>query len=132
MANATQVQRVFQIVALKTKQDAASGVATSHGDVMRLWNSKVKVSTGEAVTEAFVDAAMIAFARVLKHDSLLQHVLAVPFFKLSFCALEFSSCLLSFHNTVGNSKLAGRGALWQGDAVGQHLQVGLSTAEGQE
>lgn len=63
------MQRVFQIGEFKARSEATTGKRMTLEDLSRLWNSRVKVSSGEAITTTFLQAAMITWDWLLKKDS---------------------------------------------------------------
>lgn len=63
------MQRIFQIGEFKTRLEVASGKRLTVEDLSRLWNSRVKVSSGEAITPNFLQAAVLAWDWLLKKDS---------------------------------------------------------------
>lgn len=64
-----KVQRVFQVGAFKARQEAVTGKRQSVEDVAKQWNSHVRVSSGEAITAAFMQAAVLTWDLLLKRDS---------------------------------------------------------------
>ena len=71
-----QVQRIFQIMALKDMKEKESGRKLSVQDVVSLYNSKVSISSGETVNSGFVDSATVVWETVLKHGPLQKLVVA--------------------------------------------------------
>lgn len=73
----SSVQRIFQIASFKARQEQLTGEKVNSQRIMQLWNSKVKTSSGEAVTEGFVDAGMAVFKAILCQDGVRSHVTCV-------------------------------------------------------
>ena len=71
-----QVQRIFQILALKDLKEKESGRKLSVPDVVSLYNSKVLISSGETVNSGFVDSATVVWETVLKHGPLQKLIVA--------------------------------------------------------
>lgn len=75
----SNVQRVFQIMALKSRQEKLTGKRVTVAEVVSLYNSKVSVSSGEAVTSGFIDSATCIWENVLKHQPLRKLIVAAAF-----------------------------------------------------
>jgi len=60
---------VFQIGEFKARQEAATGKRMTVDDVFRQWNTRVKVSSGEAITANFLQGAVLVWDWLLKKDS---------------------------------------------------------------
>jgi hypothetical protein len=73
----TQVQRIYQIVQFKMRLEAGTGRKLDGKAVCAAWNGQVRVSSGDAVSEAFVDNAVSLHAKVLSEPTLREHVLGV-------------------------------------------------------
>ena len=59
-----QVQRLFQLMAYKAKQEA-SGTNLTHAQLADLYSSKVSVSSGEKVSRDYVGAAVYVYKYIL-------------------------------------------------------------------
>ena len=59
-----QVQRLFQLMAYKAKQEA-SGTNLTHAQLADLYSSKVSVSSGEKVNRDYVGAAVYVYKYIL-------------------------------------------------------------------
>jgi hypothetical protein len=59
-----QVQRLFQLMAYKAKQEA-SGTHLTHVQLADLYSSKVMVSSGETVSRDYVGAAVHVYNHIL-------------------------------------------------------------------
>ena len=79
----SNVQRVFQIMALRQRQDKLTGKRTTVSEVVTLYNSKVSVSSGEAINTGFVDSSMYVWESVLKNPLLRNLVVAAAFSNIS-------------------------------------------------
>jgi len=75
----SNVQRIFQVMALKTIQEKLTGKRATLAEVVRLYNSKVVVSSGEAVTLSFIDSSTCAWEYILKPVQMRKIVVAVAF-----------------------------------------------------
>ena len=73
------MQRIYQIAQFKQRLEAGKqfkgGIRTD--DISKAWNEKVKVSSGEAVSGNFVEAALFLHKNVLSDPTLREHVLGV-------------------------------------------------------
>ena len=69
------MQRTYQLIGLKKTMETRGGKAVDVDCLMRTWNNKIQVSSGEAVTHAFVDSALRIHATVLAHDGVRQLLL---------------------------------------------------------
>ena len=84
------------------------------------WNNKVTVSSGEAVTHNFVDAALRVHTHVLAHDIVREQILLAPLpIRKSSVGFVFLFCA------------PGRRTLRKEDAVGLDPQAGHSPTKGQ-
>ena len=72
-----QVQRVFQLAAYKTKREFTTGQPMSAPDLSSEYNSKVVISSGEAVTKDWTYAALSVFDKIFKDDVCRTLVLSV-------------------------------------------------------
>lgn len=70
-----QVQRVFQLVAYKTKRESATGKCMSAQELAGEYTAKVAVSSGEAVTVFYCQTAISVYEKVFKDDVCRQLVL---------------------------------------------------------
>lgn len=61
----------------KLKHEKSTGTRLSREDTVTLYNKKIKVSSGEAVSDAFMCAAVPVFDRILSVAALRSIVLAV-------------------------------------------------------
>ena len=78
----TQVQRIYQIAQFKSRLDLAVPQAAKQAslrpeDIVKAWNERVKVSSGEAVSLSFVDAALYLHKNVLSDATMREHILGV-------------------------------------------------------
>ena len=73
------MQRIYQIAQFKLRLEAGKQFkgAITNQDVSKAWNEKVKVSSGEAVSGCFVEAALYLHKNVLSDPTLREHVLGV-------------------------------------------------------
>ena len=82
----TKVQRIFQIGDFKTRQEALAKRRLSIDELFNMWNSRVKVSSGEAITSGFLNAAVLAFEWLLQRDSTRSYIMqAMPYLSVT-CA----------------------------------------------
>ena len=63
-------------MALKQRQEKLTSKRASVAEVVSLYNAKVTVSSGEAVSTSFVDAATAVWESVLKHGQLRRIIVA--------------------------------------------------------
>ena len=63
-------------MALKQRLEKLTSKRASVSEVVSLYNAKVTVSTGEAVSTSFVDAATAVWESVLKHGQLRRIIVA--------------------------------------------------------
>ena len=77
----TQVQRIYQIAQFKHRLDLdvphAAKQALRPEDIVKAWNERVKVSSGEAVSATFVEAALYLHKHVLSDTVMREHILGV-------------------------------------------------------
>ena len=73
------MQRIYQIAQFKQRLEAAKQFngGIRNDDISKAWNEKVKVSSGEAVSSTFVEAAMFLHKNVLSDPTLREHILGV-------------------------------------------------------
>jgi hypothetical protein len=83
----TNVQRIFQVMALKSIQEKLNGKRATLAEVAKLYNSKVVVSSGEAVSLSFIDSSTCAWEYILKPLPMRKIIVAVPF---QMCVLRFA------------------------------------------
>ena len=77
----TQVQRIYHIAQFKHRLDSevpqAAKQASRPEDICKAWNQRVKVSSGEAVSSTFVEAALYLHKHVLSDTVMREHILGV-------------------------------------------------------
>jgi len=73
-----KVQRVFQVGAFKARQEAVTGKRQSVEEIAKQWNSHVTVSSGETITAAFMQAAVLIWDFLLKRDSSRSLIVEAP------------------------------------------------------
>ena len=83
------MQRIFQLAAYKTKREFTSGNPLSAPDLAIEYNSKVRVSSGEAVTKDYTYSALRVYDRIFKDDMCRTLVLSVA---PSTCHMSMSTC----------------------------------------
>ena len=116
-------------MAYKAKQEA-SGTTLTHAQLADLYSAKVKVSSGETVSRDYVGAAVHVYTHILSDVSCRSLVLqACPAHCPTVAHLSCSRRTHTHTHThsfrqwhfIHTSQIiaAGRGALWQEDAVGQ-------------
>ena len=103
----SNVQRVFQIMALRQRQEKLTGKRITVSEVVTLYNSKVSVSSGEAVNTGFVDSAMYVWESLLKNPLLRNLVVAVAFLNWSL-VLNIVARLWFLYGFVVSRPVVGR------------------------
>lgn len=71
-----QVQRIFQIMEFKHKQEKLTGSKMVVSAVVTMHNSHVRVASSEPVSHSFVDSANVAWEAILRHGQLRDIVVA--------------------------------------------------------
>lgn len=103
----SNVQRIFQIFALKSRQEKLTGKRFTVVEVVTLYNSKVSVSSGEAVNQSFMNSATNVWEGLLKHPLLRKMVIAAALqivvkLRVALCCLH-QRCALSV-NVAGRQR----------------------------
>ena len=75
----SNVQRIFQIMALKSRQEMSTGKRVTAAEVVNLYNAKVLVSSGEAVTLSFIDSSTCVWEYFLKPPLVMKLIIAAKF-----------------------------------------------------
>ena len=69
------VQRIFQLALFKQRRESAVERTVTNDEISREYNAKVQVSSGEAVSGAFVETAFTVYERLLLDDEARSDVL---------------------------------------------------------
>lgn len=84
----TNVQRIYQVMALKSRHEKLTGKRATVLEVVNLYNSKVTVSSGEAVTLSFIDSSTCAWDHILKPLQ-LRKIIGAAAFQICLSILTF-------------------------------------------
>ena len=72
------MQRIFQLAAYKAKREFVIGSPFSAPALAAEYNTKVVISSGEAVTRDYAYSALAVYDKILKDDVCRTIVLSVP------------------------------------------------------
>ena len=76
------MQRIYQIAQFKQRLElevpqAAKQASLRSEDIVKAWNERVKVSSGEAVSLGFVESALFLHKNVLSDATMREHIRGV-------------------------------------------------------